>query len=224
VDTRIIPQQTLLRSFARRIGKSLRPADKLALAEILPQHSCDNLPQKTASYDKIYLEIGFGMGEHFMNQVISNPSNLYIGAEVYLNGAAAVLKKLNAAGCSNYLIWANDVDALLTEIPAHFLDGIYILFPDPWPKRRYIKKRLVNAERIKILKAKLKADGNLIFASDILDYFLAVKRTLEADQDWNIKCTNGDEAYEGYVRTKYHSKAIQEGRDANFAIAKLLQP
>ena len=73
-----------------------------------------------------------------------NPDNLYVGVEVYLNGVANFLKLATQKDNNNFFIWPNDLDMILQDIPDRSLDGIYILFPDPWHKRRYLKKRLLN--------------------------------------------------------------------------------
>lgn len=117
----------LNRTFARRIGKNLSSINKSVLDNDLPKviYSLEKL--KDTEYKKIFFEIGFGMGEHFINQVESNPEHLYIGAEVYLNGVANILKKLQDYNNSNYMLWPDDLDLILVNIPEQSLDGIYII-------------------------------------------------------------------------------------------------
>ena len=207
----------LNRTFARRIGKKLSNLNKNLLEFALPKYIY--APEKLigTKYKKIFLEVGFGMGEHFIHQVTSNPEYLYIGAEVYLNGVANVLKKIEA---TNFMIWADDLDEILEKMPVDVLDGIYILFPDPWHKKRYLKKRLFNAERLLSFKETLKNDGFIAFASDIDDYFLEACKFLEKDSDFTVEHKDFTIPHEGYVQTKYHRKAIGEGRLAQFVEAK----
>jgi release factor glutamine methyltransferase len=110
---------------------------------------------------------------------------------------------------------------MLENMPDHSLDGIYILFPDPWHKRRYLKKRLVNKDRLDIFKIKLKVGGFIAFASDIEDYFEDVKELFMQDNQLIIN-TNFLSPHEGYITTKYHQKAIKENRLARFIQAKLI--
>lgn len=209
----------LNRTFARRIGKTLSDLNKFVLENDLPIVSYSPEKLESTKYHKVFFEIGYGMGEHFINQLQKNPENLYIGAEVYLNGVANVLKKLQGYEGNNYLLWPDDLDAMLEKMPNNSLDGIYVLFPDPWHKRKYLKKRLFNPERVEFFKQKLKIGGFVSFASDIDDYFDAAKSILENDKEFNIIGNDFLKPHDGYVQTKYHLKAIREGRVAQFISA-----
>lgn len=209
----------LNRTFARRIGKSLSDLNKSVLDNDLPKVIYSPGKLKTTKYKKVFFEIGYGMGEHFINQLKSNPESLYIGAEVYLNGVANVLKKLKDYSNRNYMLWPDDLDSMLEQMPDKSLDGIYILFPDPWHKRRYLKKRLFNTERLALFKQKLKDKGFISFASDIEDYFDSAKSILENDKNFKILGNNFTVPHPGYTKTKYHTKAINENRTAQFISA-----
>lgn len=207
---------TLNRTFARRIGKRLSDYKKDLLAKKLPE--CLYSPEKllTTKYKKIFLEVGYGMGEHFVHQVQSNSDSLYVGAEVFLNGVARVLNNIQDHEHDNYLLWPDDLDAMLEQMPDNCLDGIYVLFPDPWHKKRYMKKRLFNKERLEFFKHKLKEGGFIAFASDIDDYFEDAHKLLEQDKFLHINNSDYSTPHSGYIQTKYHSKAINEGRAAQF--------
>lgn len=209
----------LNKTFARRIGKRLSDYNKNLLENILPQYQYSNEVLLNSQKKKKFLEIGFGMGEHLFNQVTLNPDNLYIGAEVYLNGVANFLKL--ATNVDNFLLWPNDLDRMLADMPENSLDGIYVLFPDPWHKRKYLKKRLVNKERLELFKAKLKPTGFIAFASDIEDYFEDVRKLFASDAQLTIQNTDFLVPHEGYVTTKYHQKALREVRVARFIQAIL---
>jgi len=211
----------LNRTFGRRIGKSISSLKQGILDNELPKHQ---FTPEIFSGEKrrIFLEIGFGMGEHFLEQIKLNPHDLFIGVEVYLNGVASLLQKAKEQGSSNFLIWPDDLDMMLNSVPDHSLDGIYVLFPDPWHKRRYLKKRLFNAERLHIFKDKLKSGGFVAFASDIDDYFASSKALLENDPDFTIPNQDSSAPHTGYVETKYHQKAIKEGRNPQFILGQYL--
>lgn len=209
----------LNRTFARRVGKSLSDLNKSVLDKDLPKVIYSPEKLKATKYKKVFFEIGYGMGEHFIKQLQSNPEYLYIGAEVYLNGVANVLKKLKDYINGNYMLWPDDLDSMLEQMPDESLDGIYILFPDPWHKRRYLKKRLFNTERVSLFKKKLKNKGFISFASDIEDYFDSAKSILESDKDFKILVDNFTVPHQGYIQTKYHTKAIAENRAAQFISA-----
>ncbi|MFK7974210.1 MAG: hypothetical protein AB8B66_05060 [Rickettsiaceae bacterium] len=205
------------KTFGRRIGKSLTATNKRVLQEVLPKYLYTLEKINTSSQKKIYLEIGFGMGEHFIHQILSNPDNLYIGAEVYLNGVANVLKNLSS---DNFLIWPDDIDLILSDLLNNSISGVYILFPDPWHKRKYLPKRLLNQNRLNLLKNKLTDDGFISFASDIEDYFASSQRLLTNNNFVPIS-QDYSKAYDGYINTKYHNKAIKEERKVQFITSVL---
>lgn len=222
MENTIIPEfNKLNRTFARRIGKRLSNQNKELLANVLPKYLFSNELFAFSGKQKKYLEIGFGMGEHLFNQIVLNPANLYIGVEVYLNGIANFLKLVAKSQNDNFLIWPNDLDMILKDIPNRSLEGIYVLFPDPWHKRRYMKKRLINKERLELLKLKLKIGGFIAFASDIEDYFENVKKLFLEDKVLNLQNTDFLTSHEGYITTKYHWKSIRENRVARFLQAIL---
>ena len=147
MENKIIPEfNKLNRTFARRIGKRLSNQNKEFLKNVLPKYLFFNELLTFNDNRKKYLEIGFGMGEHLFNQTVLNPANLYIGVEVYLNGIANFLKLVAKSQNDNFSIWPDDLDMILKDIPNRSLQGVYVLFPDPWHKRRYMKKRLINQE------------------------------------------------------------------------------
>ncbi len=210
--------QILNRSFARRVGKALSALKQNLIDVELPKHLYNperfNEKINNTNYNKVFLEIGFGMGEHFVNQVRSNQNALYIGVEVYINGVASALKEIK--DCNNFMLWPDDLDLILPDIPKNSIDGIYVLFPDPWHKKRALKKRLFNQIRLNYFKEKLKSKGFIAFASDIEDYFHDVHKLIDADSDLIISNNDFSNPHPGYIQTKYHSKAIKEGRTAKF--------
>lgn len=207
----------LNRSFSRRIGKSLSATQKNLLEFELPKYlySREAL-SATLKGKQIILEIGFGMGDHFINQARINPDSVFIGAEPYLNGVANTLKLAKEQGLANFLIWSDDLDIILGDMPDGILAGIYILFPDPWPKTKQQKKRILNVERLGFFKKKLKDGGFLIFASDIDSYFEMVKKLIASDKSFQLEDDDFTRPHANYITTKYHQKSIDEGRVARF--------
>ena len=192
-----------------------RGAERIKIREHLSTYKED--VANFSSSTSIFLEIGFGMGEHFINQAKMNPDKLFIGVEVYLNGVANVLKLAEEQNITNFLLFPNNLDYILHDLPNNSLERIYILFPDPWIKNRQKKKRILNKERLTILQTKLKNKGSLIFTSDIENYFEEVVELIK--QNGNFQITNEDnysKPHDNYIITKYHQKAINESRTPQF--------
>ena len=207
----------LNRSFARRVGKTLSTSQKELLESDLPDYSYSNrvLLNKMAG-KRVFLEIGFGMGEHFIHQASKEKDAIFIGVEAYLNGVANVLKIAKEQNIINILLWPDDLDLILNDLPAKILDGIYLLFSDPWPKRKHHKKRLFNKERLVILQDKLKEKGFLVFASDMDDYFESSKNIILNNSNFHLLTKDFSQPYDSYIITKYHQKAREAGREAKF--------
>ena len=207
---------TLLRSFARRIGKGLSNEQQELLANILPIHIIDkdNPLANAPDGKKVFLEIGCGMGENIINHAASDPHSVYIGCEPYLNGIANCLKMTQQQELSNILLWPDDVDMVLPNIAENTLAGITILFPDPWHKRRHNKRRIMNETRIKMLYNILEVGGSLWFGTDISDYFQQVAELLQNFGKFELVTINAQPPH--YVMTKYNQKALKEGREAQF--------
>jgi len=207
----------LNRSFSRRIGKSLSVTQKNLLEFDLLAHLYNKgAVDELVGRKPLILEIGFGMGDHFINQARLNSHTIFIGAEPYLNGVANALKLAKEQGVTNFLLWPDDLDIILNDMPDNILEGIYILFPDPWPKTKQQKKRILNIERLRIFKDKLKDGGFLVFASDIDSYFEMVKKLFDNDESFQLESRDFTNPPPNYVTTKYHQKSIDAGRVARF--------
>lgn len=209
--------KTKLRSFARRIGKCLSNIQKDLIKDVLPKHLVtQETPLINAStYDKINIEVGIGMAEHFINQCTLNPRSLFIGIEPYLNGIANCLKLAKQNNISNFELWPDDADLILENIPHNSISNFYLLFPDPWPKLKQKKRRFASLERLDLIKSLLKDDGFFVFVSDIADYAMEVEKYC-AEIGLKKISTNYDAPHDGYIVTKFHSKALEAGRKPHF--------
>lgn len=215
-----------LRSYGRRKARKLRPAKvKLvdgafaryvfSLPEAQPVSPASLLPDKK----EYRLEIGFGDGGHLAFQAKKHPEIGFIGAEPFLNGVASLVEKAEEEKLDNISIYHDDVRMLLQALPDASLDRVDMLFPDPWPKARHKKRRLVQPEMINMLARLIKPCGILRLASDDTDYvewmLLCLKDnpqfawTAKQASDWKNEPAD-------WIQTKYQKKAISEGRYSTF--------
>lgn len=226
--------------FGRRKGRVIRKTKTTLLETFLPnlhitpQTVFDKKTLFGTEVNQICLEIGFGNGEHLAGQAKNNPQTGYIGAEVFQNGVANLLSlitgikvtadlpeniTLETGRVDNIRIWDDDIRLLFKSIPDNFLDKVYLLFPDPWPKKRHASRRFVNPENLKELSRILKKGGILRIATDHKVYKSWTLRQMHTCPDfrWTASCGN-DWKHEpaDWVQTKYQRKAIREGRRAVF--------
>lgn len=207
----------LNKSFSRRIGKSLSTVQKYAIENLLPQYSFGI----DSSSEKISIaEIGIGMGEHFIAQAKRSPEIIHIGFEPYLNGIANALILAHKDGVENIRLWPDDMDLIFDKLPEHSLSAIYILFPDPWPKTKQKKRRIICTERLGLFYKKLCKGGILYFASDIEDYVNNVEKLFKESVLFELIENSSNTPHDGYIKTKYHGKAELEGRVARFLSAQ----
>ena len=143
------------------------------------------------------------------------PHSLCIGAEPFINGVVSLLGHIETHQLQNIRIWPDDVRLLLAEMPADFLDGCYILFPDPWPKRRHSDRRIVNPKMLDDLSGVIKPGGFLRMASDhpIAQNWLLYESLKHPDFTWTAKkAADFNQRPEGWPETRYMAKGVREGR------------
>lgn len=221
--------------FGRRKGRTIHCAKTTLLQKFLPQIRISpntEISQNMfgAPVQKVYLEIGFGNGEHLAGQALKNPEVGFIGAEVFQNGVANLLSlitgikikdelpetiSLSPERVDNIRVFDDDMRLLFARIPDNFLDKVFVLFPDPWPKKRHASRRFINPDNLREIARCLKTGGILRVATDHKVY---KHWTLHQMHDcpsfrWTARCGN-DWKHEpaDWVQTKYQRKALREGR------------
>jgi tRNA (guanine-N7-)-methyltransferase len=209
--------------FGRRRGKTIRPAQTVALASGLARFGLDLSTAAPADLrslfkmpvDAVRLEIGFGGGEHLLHQAISAPATGFIGAEPFVNGMAKMMMALEKGPLENVRLFDEDATRLLDWLPAGSLDGIDLLYPDPWPKKKHWKRRFVSKVNLDRFARVLRPGAQFRFASDIDTY---VNWTLlhcrgHAAFEWQAAhAADWHRPYDGWPGTRYEAKAIREGR------------
>lgn len=204
-----------IRTFGRIKSRPIKPAQAALLTTLLPTIATPSAPFDPQSLNPgaaaTWLEIGFGGGEHLAAQAERRPDVLMLGAEPFLNGVASALRHIDEKQLANVRVHAGDARDLMALLPAASLERIFVLFPDPWPKVRHHKRRLVDDPFIAQTARVLQPGGRLRFATDWTDYAdWALERVLrspafswiaESPDDW--KCAPWDHA-----TTRYELKRL----------------
>ncbi|MXV44995.1 tRNA (guanosine(46)-N7)-methyltransferase TrmB [Saccharibacter sp. 17.LH.SD] len=210
------------RLYGRQRGHPLRPRQQRLLDEALPRVTFNAFQNPHNGFSKpvkkIFLEIGFGNGEHAFEQAAHHPDVGYIASEVFDNGLCSLLSRIIPEGeeatappPENLRLWGEDARILLRELPDQCLDRAYLMFPDPWPKARHAKRRFIHPDNIRQMARLLKPGALWRVASDHPVYqewvndvmtqqslFDAPAPALERPSDWSA--------------TRYEAKAFREGR------------
>ena len=166
------------------------------------------------SKNKIWLEIGFGGGEHLMHQAKLNPDIGIIGCEPYVNGLAMLLRKLSDHPCNNVRLYDGDARNIFDVLPKNSIEKVFLLYPDPWPKTKHHRRRFVTQEFLRPLHNSMKTGSILRIATDIEDY---VRQTLQeapkAGFRWLAKdASDWRSPWCDWISTRYELKALKEGR------------
>ncbi|MGB0960935.1 MAG: tRNA (guanine(46)-N(7))-methyltransferase TrmB, partial [Halocynthiibacter sp.] len=168
---------------------------------------------------EVWLEVGFGGGEHMFHQSATYPDVGIIGCEPYVNGVAMLLSKLRKEGRDNVKIHPGDVRDMFDVLPDASISKAFLLYPDPWPKKRHHRRRFVTPEHLEPLARVLKSGAIFRVATDIPDY---VRQTLEevlrngsfewlgqTPEDWR-------DPWDDWYSTRYEQKALREGRTPHY--------
>ncbi|MBV8662754.1 MAG: tRNA (guanosine(46)-N7)-methyltransferase TrmB [Hyphomicrobiales bacterium] len=211
--------------YGRSKGKALRAHHARLIAERLPALELDAATLKAGTPlfpfqpREVWLEVGFGGGEHLIAQALANPDVGLIGCEPFVNGVAKALAAIELHGLENVRLRAGDARALIEALAPASLARAFILYPDPWPKRRHNKRRVISDEMIAELARVTKPGGEVRFATDIDDYAgWTLRRFLDSpDFEWSARrADNWRIPWEGWSPTRYEAKARAAGRSSAY--------
>ena len=220
---------TDLRSYGRKRGRKLSERQLRLLADLLPRVAVDlsqpapePLTAVFASAGRlkdVWLEIGFGGAEHLVWQAEHNRDIGLIGCEPFEDGVVKALSAIEENGLDNICIHADDARRLLRWLPADSIAKAFILFPDPWPKKKHAKRRLVSTATLDLLARVMRSGAELRVATDIEDYLRAILVAFHAHgafvwlangpSDWRFRDSD-------WPPTRYERKALREGRRGYF--------
>lgn len=214
-----LPDKTPLGLFGRSKGKTLSPAQKNRIESLLPTLSVlsgsVNPSMVWPNVKQVWVEIGIGGGEHFVQQAVANPDNHLIGFEPFQNGMAKALGSVERLELSNISLEMSDARLTLKRFINHSLDRVFILYPDPWPKRKHWKRRLITPAFVSELSRLLKPGGEVRFVSDIAHYqqWALWQFLQQGGFEWTANtCRDWQQAPEDHFTTKYEQKAFREKR------------
>lgn len=213
--------------YGRRHGKSLRPRQRAHLASDLDalspgpvdhDENPDRQPLDLATRfggRPVWLEIGFGGGEHMVHMAARYPRIGLIGAEPFINGVAMLLGRIREAGVTNLAVHAGDVRDLFDVLPAGSVTRVFLNYPDPWPKARHHRRRFVTPGYLVPLARVLAPGADFRVATDIPDY---VRQALEEVPPAGFARLDhpDDQPWEDWPSTRYEQKALREGRRPHY--------
>jgi tRNA (guanine-N7-)-methyltransferase len=210
------------RLYGRQRSHALRPRQEKLLAETLPRlrFTTPETPQAAFAVppDELWLEVGFGGGEHARALAAANPSVGLIAAEVFEQGLCSLLAALVPEGGEataplpgNLRLWDDDARTLLRGLPEQTLSRLYLMFPDPWPKARHAKRRFVHPELVGLVASRMQPGAEWRAASDDPTYQAWVAEVMGAQTLFEAP-PPATERPEGWPPTRYEAKALRAGR------------
>ena len=202
----------------------MRPGQRRLLAEALETVAVPGLDAGLGQIDlkslfgrvcPVWLEVGFGSGEHLVHQAARNPEVGVIGCEPFVNGVVSLLGKLRDAPQPNIRVHAGDARDLMDAIPDASVSRVFLLYPDPWPKKRHHRRRFVTPEHLEPLARIMIPGSELRLATDIADYARQAVEQIKASDAfaWHPGAKRDWQApWEDWLSTRYEKKALREAR------------
>jgi tRNA (guanine-N7-)-methyltransferase len=216
------------RLYGRRRGHPLRPRQQRLLDITLPrlrltaEQAADPLAAFAMPGAPLWLEVGFGGGEHALAQVAAHPEVAYIASEVFENGLCSLLARLVPEGGEaaaplppNLRLWPQDARHLLSALPAGTLDRLFLLFPDPWPKARHAKRRFVHPALLPVVTHAIRPGGEWRIASDDPTYQGWVEEVMAEAREFE-PVFHATTRPDGWPGTRYEAKAVKQGRSPHY--------
>jgi len=218
------------RLYGRQQDKPLKPRQARLMESLLPRLAVPmgepmdgpiDLKALFPKADDYALEVGFGGGEHLAWQAAQRPATGFIGAEPFNNGVAKLLVHIDEGGLENVRVHHGDARPLIERLPDGALSTVYVLHPDPWPKKRHHKRRMISPWFFAEAARLLKPGGELRIASDIRDY---IRWTLmhaqnASDFEWTAtRAADWKVRPDDWPQTRYEAKSIREGREPAYLV------
>ena len=204
-------QLKFLPSFVKRKGRiTKKQTHSLSSLSEFSVKSIQEVEDFSKHFDKCYLEIGFGNAENIIFQAINNPSYLFIGSEVYMSGIGTLVSSIKENNINNIKIFSDDIRLLLDQSPKKVFDSVIIICPDPWPKEKHHKRRLINKSFLKMVYDFMKDDSNVYISTDWENYAESISELFEKNK---LFMPSSNKSFQKDSLSKFERRGKDEGRE-----------
>jgi len=204
-------QLKFLPSFVKRKGRiTKKQTHSLSSLSEFSVKSIQEVEDFSKHFDKCYLEIGFGNAENIIFQAINNPSYLFIGSEVYMSGIGTLISSIKENNIKNIKIFSDDIRLLLDQSPKKVFDSVIIICPDPWPKEKHHKRRLINKSFLEMVHDFMKDDSNIYISTDWQNYAESISELFVKNKLFK---PSSNKSFQKDSLSKFERRGKDEGRE-----------
>ena len=204
-------QLKFLPSFVKRKGRiTKKQIHSLSSLSEFSVNSIQEVEDFSKHFDKCYLEIGFGNAENIIFQAINNPSYLFIGSEVYMSGIGTLVSSIKENNINNIKIFSDDIRLLLDQSRKKVFDSVIIICPDPWPKEKHHKRRLINKSFLEMVHDFMKDDSNIYISTDWENYAESISELFVKNKLFK---PSSNKSFQKDSLSKFERRGKDEGRE-----------
>jgi tRNA (guanine-N7-)-methyltransferase len=204
-------QLKFLPSFVKRKGRiTKKQTHSLSSLSEFSVKSIQEVEDFSKHFDKCYLEIGFGNAENIIFQAINNPSYLFIGSEVYMSGIGTLVSSIKENNINNIKIFSDDIRLLLDQSRKKVFDSVIIICPDPWPKEKHHKRRLINKSFLDMVHDFMKDDSNIYISTDWENYAESISELFVKNKLFK---SSSIKSFQKDSLSKFERRGKDEGRE-----------
>ena len=204
-------QLKFLPSFVKRKGRiTKKQTHSLSSLSEFSVKSIQEVEDFSKHFHKCYLEIGFGNAENIIFQAIHNPSFLFIGSEVYMSGIGTLVSSIKENNINNIKIFSDDIRLLLDQSPKKVFDSVIIICPDPWPKEKHHKRRLINKSFLEMAHNFMKDDSNVYISTDWENYAESISELFVKNKLFK---PSSNKSFQKDSLSKFERRGKDEGRE-----------
>ncbi len=204
-------QLKFLPSFVKRKGRiTKKQTHSLSSLSEFSVKSIQEVEDFSKNFDKCYLEIGFGNAENIIFQAINNPSYLFIGSEVYMSGIGTLVSSIKENNINNIKIFSDDIRLLLDQSPKKVFDSVIIICPDPWPKEKHHKRRLINKPFLEMVHDFMKDNSNIYISTDWENYAGSISELFVKNKLFK---PSSNKSFQKDSLSKFERRGKDEGRE-----------